>query len=226
MGEDLFLRGMEEGLVPRGAGAGRRNAELRGTVRQNQLLLRLQPAPLPGLGRSRFGLVSVPALHHVGLVHVVHILGLVHVVHVGVLLRRSVLEVYLDVSVQVGLVAGPVLTHAADVRLLPGVDLGVPVQKGFPEEVLGAPGPAADVPVAVELLVVDPHVRLPVEGDAAAEVRGVEPLVHRHHVPLQVVPAVRDVAALRVAAVKRLVLAGLALRRGQVVQGRFMLRGD
>ena len=140
--------------------------------------------------------------------------------------RGSTFEVNLDVAVQVRLVAGSVLADAADVRLLPGVNLEVTVQQRFAEKVLAAGGPRAHIALLVRLLVVDAHVRFAVECDAAAQVGRAQPLVHRHDVALEVVPPVGDVGALGVGAVKRLVVLrpGVALRRGDVVQGVLDLR--
>ena len=127
------------------------------------------------------------------------------------------------VAVEVRLVAGAVLTDRTDERLLARVDLEVSVQKGFSDEAFAAAGPGAGVAVLVHLFGVRSHVRFSEEGDPAAEVRTVQPLVHGHHVTLQVVPTVRLVVALRVSALERLVVpfAGVAVRRRQLGRFRF-----
>ena len=160
-------------------------------------------------GLARHGLVTSPCRR-------ANVWTFVHVPVRVKFLGRVGLDVDLDVAVEVGLVTGAVVAHGADERLLPGVSLHVPVQQRFPKEVLVARRPIANVPVPVELLVVDPHVRLPEEGDVAAEVRGGQPLVHRHDVPLQIVTAVRDITAFRIPAAKRFILALLTVRRGQL----------
>ena len=58
----------------------------------------------------------------------------------------------------------------------------------------------------MNLLGMCPHVCLSIEGEPAANMRGVQLLVHGRHVALEVVPPVRLVAALGEAALERLVL--------------------
>ena len=131
------------------------------------------------------------------------------------------LEMYSHMTVQVGLVTRPVLTDRTDEWFLSGVNLEVTVQQSFPHESLPTARPGAGVTLAVNLLGVSSHVRLPEESDAAAEVRGGEPLVHGHHVSLEVVPPVGLVLTLGVAAPEWFVLPlslTVAVRRGQLAQ--------
>ena len=82
----------------------------------------------------------------------------------------------------------------------------------------------------MNLLGVCPHVCLSIEGEPAANMRGVQLLVHRRHVSLQVVPPVRLVAALGEAALKRLILSvAVTIRWGELfptVSFRMAWRGE
>ena len=130
------------------------------------------------------------------------------------------LEVDPDVSVQVALVAGAVLTHGTHEGLLPGVDLDVTVQERLPHKPLPAARPGAGVALAVDVPGVRPHVRLPVEHDAAAGVGRGEPLVHGDHVPLEVVPPIGLVLTLRVSTSEGFIIFAftVAVRRCQLGQ--------
>ena len=98
------------------------------------------------------------------------------------------------VPLQVALVAGGVAAEAAGEVLLPAVHRQVAPQQSLPAEVPAAH--LAPVPAAVEEGHVVAQRRLAVEERPAAlqHARGL--LVHGHHVALQVVLAVRAVAAL------------------------------
>ena len=131
------------------------------------------------------------------------------------------LKVDPDMSVQVGLVTGAILTHGTHEWLLASVDLEMSVQQSLADEALAAAWPGAGVALAVDLLGVRPHVRLPEEGDAAAEVRRGQTLVHGHHVALEVVPSVGLVLTLGVAAAEGFVIplsVGVTVRWGQLLE--------
>ena len=74
------------------------------------------------------------------------------------------------------------------------------------------------------------HVCLSVKGEATANMRSVQLLVHRRHVSLQVVPPVRLVAALGEAALKRLIFSvAVTIRWGELfstVAFRMAWRGE
>ena len=82
----------------------------------------------------------------------------------------------------------------------------------------------------MNLLGVCAHVRLSIEGETAANVGSVQLLVHRGHVPLQVVPPVRLIAALGEPALERLVISvAVAVGRGQLLSAiavRMAWRGE
>ena len=82
----------------------------------------------------------------------------------------------------------------------------------------------------MNLLGVCAHVRLSIEGETAANMGSVQLLVHRGHVPLQVVPPVRLVAALGEATLKRLILSvAVTIRWGELfstVAFRMARRGE
>ena len=121
------------------------------------------------------------------------------------------LEVDPYVAVQIALMAGAVVAHTAHERLLPRVDLHVALQQRLADKRLAAAAasarrPQADVALAMRLAVVLAHVRLAEIRHAAADVRRVEPLVHRGHVSFKIVPTIGFVGTLGVRAGEGLVL--------------------
>ena len=127
------------------------------------------------------------------------------------------LQVDPHVTVQVALVAGAVLTYRTNKRLFACVDFEVTVEQRFPHEALATSWPRAGIALGVHIFGMLSHVGLPEKRHATAEVRRVEPLMHGHHVSLQVVPAIGLVATLWVSTLERLVLPPVTIRRSQLL---------
>jgi len=95
-----------------------------------------------------------------------------------------------------------VLTDTTCEWFLPCVYFDMPIQQSLSYKAFPASRPGASIPVRMALFGVESHVSFTEKRNSAAEMRSVEALVHRHHVPLQVVPAVGLVVALGKATVE------------------------